>query len=82
MGLCEIRPERDGATEPTRGDVVAFHLKSDHPQSMNGCGIFGILGQNVPVYLFGFRQPSGLMVPQRQIEGLLNGELRHEAVSM
>ena len=44
---------------------------------MQSASMIRLLRQNLPVYLFGFWQASGLVVLHGQFKGLLDGELGH-----
>ncbi len=62
-------------------DVIASRLMRDHSQKMDCIGMRRLLGEDLPVEPLGLLQLPGLMVPHRQFEGLLDGELGHERPS-
>ena len=66
--------EGDGSTDQIRCNVIPSNLMGDHPQMVRCGRMVGLLGQDLSVELLGLGQPPGMVVLQRQIEGLLDRE--------
>ena len=61
------RPIKSTATCGTPG------LPGKHAQQMQGLGMIGLLGQDLPVDRLGRGKPAGLVMLHRQIDRLLDG---------
>ena len=58
---------------------VAAGLMGGYPKQVERFGVVGLHGEDLPVKRLGLRQPPGLVVLERKVEGLLDGH--HLAVS-
>src|SRR5690349_11196094 len=54
---------------------------SDNPQEMQRIGMIRLIGQNLPIESFRLLQPPGLVVLDRDLKGLFEGELSHNHVA-
>ena len=78
MRLSIIGCERDDPTDQVDGDLRPSRLLGDDAHKMQGAYMFRLLCQDLPVKLLGLPQPTGPVMPYRQIEGLLDCEVGHE----
>ena len=57
--------------------IISPHLPGEQPKQVQGVGMRRLLRQDLPVQLLGLLQAAGLVVLEPDVEGLLNGQLRH-----
>jgi len=57
--------------------VIASNLMGDHSQIVQRIRLLRLPDEDLPVKPLGLLQPPGLVVPQCQIEGLLDREFGH-----
>ena len=67
-----VRIEGDRLANQLASQLRAADLEMGDTQEMECCGVVGLHRENLPVKRFGFRQPPGLVVLERESEGLLD----------
>ena len=78
VGFGIIGLQSDGLTDQTNRNVAVSHLKGNNSEMVHRMNMFRLSGQDLPIKLLGFAQTPGLVVLDRQPEGLLGRELSHE----
>jgi hypothetical protein len=78
MRLGPDGPQSDGPTDQIDCDVIPSLLMGGHSQIMHRASMLRLAGEDLPIKPLRLLQASGLLVPHRQIEALLDRELGHE----
>ena len=78
MEVVDCGVESNGPLHQLHGNVISSDLMGDQTQMVLCPSVFGPLGQDLTVDLLCLVQTSGLVLLDGQIEGLLEGQLRHE----
>jgi len=72
-----VRIANRGLTNQIDGEVMATQLMSDDAEEVQCFGMIGLRGQDLAVKRLGVTEPSGLMVLESEVEGLLDGNRGH-----
>jgi hypothetical protein len=77
VDIGTVGVDGDGPAYQIQRNVILPRLMGNHSQKMHRLGVLRLMREYLPVKTLRFPQPPGLVVLQRQIEGLLDSELRH-----